>query len=198
MIVQVKGVRGGIKLKVAGANNPETVMLEIKEKLLQVKELLKNQTETTVWVESTTLSHKDKLELREYIFTLLGADTLVNFDIPKEDAPVSVFYSGTLRSGQKLSSDGHLIVQGDVNPGAELKAAGNIVVLGVLKGIVHAGVGGDRSASVSALVLSPTQIRIADVITRSPDEQAQPDGPETAYIMEDRIYIEPLLKNKNN
>ena len=169
-------------------------MLEIKEKLLQVKELLRNQTERTVWIESTTLSHKEKLELREYILNLLGNDTLVNFDIPREDAPVSVYYSGTLRSGQKLSSDGHLIVHGDVNPGAELKAAGNIVVLGTLKGIVHAGATGDRSASVSALVLSPTQIRIADVITRSPDEQAMPTAPETAYIMQDRIFIEPLLK----
>ena len=194
MIVQIKGVMGGIKLKVAGVNNPETVMLEIKEKLIQVKELLGNQTERTVWIESTTLSHKEKLELREYIMNLLGNDTLVNFDVPREDAPVSVFHSGTLRSGQKLSSDGHLIVQGDVNPGAELKAAGNIVVLGTLKGIVHAGATGDRSASVSALVLSPTQIRIADVITRAPDEQAIPNGPETAYIMQDRIFIESLLK----
>lgn len=194
MIVQIKGVMGGIKLKVAGVNNPETVMHEIKEKLLQVKELLGNQTERTVWIESTTLSHKEKLELREYILTLLGNDTLVNFDLPRDESPVSVFHSGTLRSGQKLSSEGHLIVQGDINPGAELKAAGNIVVLGTLKGIVHAGATGDRSASVSALVLSPTQIRIADVITRSPDEQAVPTGPETAYIMQDRIYIEPLLK----
>ena len=194
MIVQIKGVMGGIKLKVAGVNNPETVMLEIKEKLIQVKDLLGNQTERTVWIESTTLSHKEKLELREYILNLLGNDTLVNFDVPREDAPVSVFHSGTLRSGQKLSSEGHLIVQGDVNPGAELKAAGNIVVLGTLKGIVHAGATGDRSASVSALVLSPTQIRIADVITRAPDEQAIPNGPETAYIMQDRIFIESLLK----
>lgn len=194
MIVQVKGVRGGIKLRVAGINNPETVMLEIKEKLLQVKELLKNQTETTVWIESTTLSHKEKLEIREYIFNLLGNETLVNFDIPKEDAPISIFHCGTLRSGQKLFSEGHLIVQGDVNPGAELKALGNIVVLGTLKGIVHAGSGGDRSASVSALVLSPTQIRIADVITRAPDNQPLPTSPEIAYIMEDRIYIENLIR----
>ncbi len=194
MIVQIKGVMGGIKLKVAAVNNPETVMLEIKEKLLQVKELLGNQTERTVWIESTTLSHKEKLELREYIMNLLGNDTLVNFDLPREDSPVSLFHSGTLRSGQKLTSEGHLIVHGDVNPGAELKAAGNIVVLGTLKGIVHAGATGDRSASVSALVLSPTQIRIADVITRAPDEQALPDGPETAYIMQDRIFIESLLK----
>ena len=194
MIVQVKGVRGGIKLKVAGINNPETVMLEIKEKLLQVKELLKNQTETTVWIESTTLSHKEKLEIREYIFNLLGENTLVNFDVPREDSPVSLFHCGTLRSGQKLFSEGHLIVQGDVNPGAELKALGNIVVLGTLKGIVHAGAGGDRSASVSAIVLSPTQIRIADVITRAPDEQLSPSAPEIAYIMEDRIYIENIIK----
>ena len=193
MIVQVKGVRGGIKLKVAGIRSPETVMLEIKEKLLQVKELLKNQTETTVWIESTTLSHKEKLEIREYIFNLLGQETLVNFDVPREDSPVSLFHCGTLRSGQKLFSEGHLIVHGDVNPGAELKALGNIVVLGTLKGIVHAGAGGDRSASVSAIVLSPTQIRIADVITRAPDEQLSPTNPEIAYIMEDRIYIENIV-----
>lgn len=194
MIVQVKGIRGGVKLKVAAINNPETVMAEIKEKLDGVKELLKNQSETTVLIESTTLTHKEKITLREYIFELLGKDTIVNFDIPRDSGPISVFHSGTIRSGQKLFSDGHLIIQGDVNPGAEIKAVGNIVVLGTLKGIVHAGAKGDRSASVIAIDMQPTQIRIADVITRSPDDKTSPQIPETAYIMEDRIYIEPLVK----
>lgn len=192
MIVQIKGVRGGIKLKVAGINNPETVMLEIKEKLVQVKELLKTQEERTVWIESTTLSHKEKLELRTYILELLGEQTLVNFDVPREESHPSVFHTGTVRSGQKISSEGHLIVQGDVNPGAELRAVGNIVVLGALMGTAHAGCHGDRSASVSAIVLLPTQIRIADVITRAPDGQPMPTKPETAYIMEDRIFVEDL------
>ncbi len=194
MMVQLKGVMGGIKLKAAPVKNTLSLMEEIKEKLVSVKELLKNQEEITVWIESSTLSFAEKLYIRKYIFDMFGENTLVNFDVPKEEAPVSVFHSGTLRSGQKLCSDGHIIVQGDVNPGAELKAAGNVVVLGTLKGIVHAGAGGNRSASVSALSLCPTQIRIADVITRSPDQTEDPQIPETAYIMEDRIYVEPLVR----
>ncbi len=107
------------------------------------------------------------------------------------------FYTKTIRSGQLLESEGNIVIIGDVNPGAELVAAGNIVVMGTVKGTVHAGAKGNREAIVTAFNLSPTQLRIADVITRSPDDdEIHGLAPEIAYIKDDRIFIEEFLQKR--
>lgn len=107
------------------------------------------------------------------------------------------FYTKTVRSGQLLESDGNIVIIGDVNPGAELVATGNIVIMGTVKGTVHAGAKGNRDAVVTALNLSPTQLRIADVITRSPDDdEAHGLAPEIAYIKDNKIFIEEFLQKR--
>lgn len=105
------------------------------------------------------------------------------------------FHRGTVRSGQLISFDGNVVVIGDVNPGGEIMATGNIVVMGSLRGIVHAGADGNKEAVVVALNLQPTQLRIADVITRSPDEKESKGSyiPELAYVKDDMVYIEKFL-----
>ena len=74
----------------------------------------------------------------------------------------------TLRSGRTVRSQGHVVVFGDVNPGAEIIAAGDVIVWGRLRGNVHAGANGDESAFVCALDMTPTQLRIAGYISISP------------------------------
>lgn len=101
----------------------------------------------------------------------------------------SLVIKRTLRSGQYIRFPGHVIVLGDVNPGAEIVADGDIYVFGTLRGIAHAGVAGDKNASVVALRLAPTQLRIADIISRAPDDSALPEQPEYAYINDQRIMI---------
>lgn len=96
----------------------------------------------------------------------------------------------TLRSGNSVQYEGHVIVLGDVNPGAEIIATGNIVVLGSLRGVAHAGATGDRKASVSAYHLAPTQLRIADLVTRAPDDGTDVRGPEIARIKDDQLMVE--------
>ncbi|HHX73604.1 MAG TPA: septum site-determining protein MinC [Firmicutes bacterium] len=103
----------------------------------------------------------------------------------------------TLRSGQYIRFPGTVVVLGDVNPGAEIVADGDIFVFGTLRGIAHAGVGGDRNASVVALRLAPTQLRIADVISRAPDNPSLPDTPEYAYINDARIMIAAITSRQN-
>lgn len=99
----------------------------------------------------------------------------------------------TLRSGQSVEHLHNLVIMGDVNPGAEIKAGGDIVVFGKLMGLVHAGALGDKSASITALELAPTQIRIAGVISRSPDGEEQTEiKPERAYIKDGRIVVEEI------
>jgi septum site-determining protein MinC len=97
----------------------------------------------------------------------------------------------TLRSGQKINFSGNVVILGDVNPGAEVMASGHVVVLGALRGMVHAGAAGDEQAVVVAFRLQPTQLRIANHITRPPeDESARPSQPEIARIKDDVVTIE--------
>jgi len=106
----------------------------------------------------------------------------------------TIFHRGTLRSGKRIESEADLVVLGDVNPGAELIANGNIVVMGYLRGVAHAGRSGDPKAFVSANKLQPTQLRIGALITRSPDEgHDDPDYPEIAFIRNNNIIIEPII-----
>ncbi|MCW2277136.1 septum site-determining protein MinC [Heliophilum fasciatum] len=97
----------------------------------------------------------------------------------------------TLRSGQTVRYPGHVIILGDVNPGAEVIAGGNIIVMGIFRGVAHAGAMGDDRAIVTALRLRPVQLRIANHITRPPDDDnALPDQPEVARIRDGVVTIE--------
>lgn len=96
----------------------------------------------------------------------------------------------TLRSGYSIKNPGHVVVIGDVNPGAEIIAGGDVVVWGKLRGVVHAGAGGDEEAIVCALDLSPTQLRIAGYISLSPKRRGKP-MPELARIKDEQVVAEP-------
>lgn len=91
----------------------------------------------------------------------------------------------TLRSGQRIDVEGDLVLMGDANPGSILTATGNIVVVGVLRGIAHAGINGDHNASISAYRLEPLQLRIADVIARSVDQTDKEGKREIARLNQD-------------
>ncbi|HWP97190.1 MAG TPA: septum site-determining protein MinC [Syntrophomonadaceae bacterium] len=98
-----------------------------------------------------------------------------------------------LRSGQRFFSPGNLVILGDINPGAEVIAVGNILVMGALKGVAHAGYLGDESAVIAAYRLNPTQLRIANHITRPPDgEKVMVREPEMARIRTGKVVIEKL------
>ena len=101
----------------------------------------------------------------------------------------AAFIVRTLRSGSSIIHNGHVTLIGDVNPGAEIIAAGNVLVWGRLRGLVHAGSGGDESAIICALELSPTQLRIANHVTVPPAERG-PSGAEIAMVREGQVVAE--------
>jgi septum site-determining protein MinC len=110
---------------------------------------------------------------------------------PAEPA-TNVYHKGTVRSGQSFESEGSLIVVGDVNAGAELIAGGDIIVWGALRGVAHAGARGDDAASVYALRLEATQLRISRCIAAAPPpdkKRAHDPIPEIATIRDGRIVI---------
>ena len=85
---------------------------------------------------------------------------------PENCAPVIV--RNTCRSGVRIVSPSDCVVLGDVNPGAEIIAEGDVVVFGALRGLAHAGAGGERTARIWALSIEPNQIRIADLVAVPP------------------------------
>jgi septum site-determining protein MinC len=115
-------------------------------------------------------------------------------------------YRGNLRSGQVLERNEHIMVVGDVNPGAEVVSHGDILVWGRMRGIAHAGASGDRRSVVVALHLDPIQLRIAGTIAIDLAQVGHGSGrrswknsdkrPEVAYITNDQIVIEAWDESK--
>jgi len=108
------------------------------------------------------------------------------------DGMAALLIHRTVRSGQRYRYAGTIIVIGDVNPGAELIADGDIVVWGKLRGVVHSGANGNDNALISALVLAPTQLRIGKFIARAPDDKRPRNAPaEIARVRNGNIELEP-------
>ncbi len=111
----------------------------------------------------------------------------------------TLYIRKTIRSGQSISSDGNIIVIGDVNPGSEIIAKGDITVWGILGGIAHAGSDGNEYARIRALKLNPVQIRIGDIFARRPDtinlpyiQKSCEYTPEEAFTFKGNIVIRKI------
>ena len=112
---------------------------------------------------------------------------------PEELKPQEmVVINKTLRGGQEIRTKSSVLVCGNVNPGAQIIAGGSIDIRGTCRGMVHAGAYGDSTAFIIADHLMPTQIRIANLIARSPDEMEKNDRAERASIKDGQIVIEPI------
>jgi septum site-determining protein MinC len=116
----------------------------------------------------------------------------IDSDLIGEEA---VLMRRTLRSGQTLRHPGHVVILGDVNPGAEIVAGGHVLIWGRMRGVVHAGAAGDETATVCALDLTPTQLRIAGHISVSPERRG-PGRPEMAHVREGQLIAESWQPEK--
>jgi septum site-determining protein MinC len=110
-------------------------------------------------------------------------------------------YRGSLRSGQVLERSDHVVVVGDVNPGAQVVSHGDILVWGRLRGTAHAGAGGNTQSVIAALDLDPIQLRIDTVIAATPggggDNRPRWQGgraaarrPEIARLVDHQLVID--------
>ena len=117
-------------------------------------------------------------------------DELLLINSQKKD---DIFHEGTVRSGERIFSNGNLCIVGDVNPGAIVSAKNNIYVWGKLLGIAFAGKDGNKKASISSLYLNPLQLRIADVIAIGPKDKPKNHYPEIALVDKQTINIKPYI-----
>ncbi|WP_330204470.1 septum site-determining protein MinC [Cyanobacterium sp. Dongsha4] len=102
-----------------------------------------------------------------------------------------LYLKTTIRSGVEICHPSTIIIAGDVNPGATIIAGGDVLIWGNLRGIAHAGANGNKQALIMALKMLPTQLRIADLVARAPDNLPDNYTPEIAYISNEGIKINP-------
>ena len=106
------------------------------------------------------------------------------------------FYKGNLMRGDVLESEASIVVIGDVEKGARVTAKGNIIVLGALRGNVHAGVSGNRNAVVVAFEMAPSQVKISDMnFLKAQKGKSLGRGPVMIRVENERIFSEPIKKS---
>lgn len=135
---------------------------------------------------------------------LLGIQTQLGLKMGKSekksttsfDGEAAVWVERTLRAGYRIETRSHVILMGDLNPGAEIVSGGNVFIWGKACGAIHAGADGDRSAKVYALDMKPTQLRIAD-ITAAPFAGKIKNQPEVASIDGDQVKINSWSSRKH-
>jgi septum site-determining protein MinC len=210
-LVQIKGIRDGLLVSLGDAGWPvvQHALLEHIEQqpaFFQGARLaldVGNQA-----LKSTELSQlRDQLSDRGIILTestaqILGLATRITKPRTQEkaaparviDDETALWVNKTLRSGTRTEFAGHIVILGDVNPGAEVIAGGSVVVWGRLRGVVHAGAHGNREAVVCALDLFPTQLRIAGEIAVAPERRGK-SQPEIVRIKNGQLQAEAWIQS---
>jgi len=162
-------------IKINSEANFSDIITQIRKKVIQLKKIYKEE-KTPILVTGKVLKNKEIDQIEEIIKTQLEVD--VDFDMPKELGLSNIkktfiqevsnsetkFHRGSIRSGQRMEDEGSIVILGDVNSGAEIIAADNIVILGTLRGLAHAGAKGNRKAIIAAGKLDTVQLRIANVV----------------------------------
>ncbi|MEL6272158.1 MAG: septum site-determining protein MinC [Chloroflexota bacterium] len=164
-----------------------------RHQLTSIKALLEKR-EMSIWSvmsdSATTIEAAHTLDLKTNVANTVPQQPEARKEEEITTDQFGVVVRRTLRSGQRVQTDGHAVIIGDVNPGAQVIAGGDIIVWGRLRGTVHAGKDGDDNAVVCALDMSPTQLRIAEHIVTSPDAPRRQPQPETALIRNNQIIVE--------
>ena len=190
-----------ILIKISDDAEQNEIMENLKRKISELKKMYKNE-KTPIKVTGKILKNKEIDQIQELIKN--NIDVEIDFDMPKSLGLSSItrtfskeiavsetkFHRGSLRSGQKMESEGSLVILGDVNSGAEVIASDNIVVLGALRGLAHAGAKGNKQAIISAGLLDTVQIRIANVIKEIDREEEPLHKQAYVSIIDNEIVIE--------
>ncbi|WP_422444565.1 septum site-determining protein MinC [Thermoanaerobacterium sp. DL9XJH110] len=193
--VIIKGTRDGITIIVESDMDFQYLKNAIYEKLERGRDFFIGG-KARLKVKNGSLNRDDYFELEKLLMdfgmSLQEASSPSTLIFPRPHRDRVLLLKRTLRSGQKVTYKGTVVVLGDVNPGSEIVATGDILVMGALRGLAHAGARGDKSAIVAAFKLQPTQLRIADVISRPPEGKNEaPQFPEIARLKDKIIVIEP-------
>lgn len=199
--ITIKGTKDGLHFYMSDLCSYQELIYELADKLEEHPHFLDGPLiRVAVYLGNRYLTREQENEIKDLIRSrgnivvsklesnVISKKALIE---QQEKSNIQVLHK-TIRSGQVIESKGHLLVLGDVNPGACLRANGHIYVLGYLRGMAHAGVAGDEQAIIAASILQPTQLRIANVVSRAPDDDQLTTEREFAYVEEGQICIDKI------
>ena len=203
--VLFKGTKDGVTV-VFDAEAPFETLCEQLEKKVEEAGKFFDNVKTSLIFKGRTFTEEEEEKLVKTITEHTSMDiTFLKTEstelkqltelMEKQVAPhnITKFYHGSLRNGQLIEFDGSLVIVGDIKAGAEVRATGNIIILGQLRGIAHAGYKGMAEAFVAAVYMAPVQLRIADIITRFPEEDKKAPKPaQYAFVEDGQIFVMPL------
>ena len=190
-----------IIIKIAEQASHEEVLECMKQKIPQLSKMYKEE-KIPICVIGKVLKQKEIEEIQNIIKEKI--DVEIKFDSPKEmglseikkvyekdtETSETKYYKGSLRCGQKIEFEGSIVVIGDVNGGAEVIAGENVIVVGTLRGLAHAGAKGNKKAIISASAIDTPQVRIANLVKEIEKEQYQAKKYIYAIVKENEITIE--------
>lgn len=199
--VSINLKKNEILIKISEAAGQKDIVENLKKKLPELKKLYQDE-KTPITVTGKILKNKEIDEIQALIKEKI--DVAIEFDTPKTLGLHSIkrtfnkqteisetkYYRGALRSGQKMESEGSLVILGDVNSGAEVIAAENIIILGALRGLAHAGAKGNKQAIIAAGLVDTVQIRIANIVKEIDRDEEPMHKQSCIYVENDEIIIE--------
>lgn len=187
--------KDNINIKLNEESSQEDIMYALRKKIPDLKKLYQGE-HTPIIITGKVLKNKEIDEIQELVKRYI--DVKIQFESPRtlglhgivktynKEIAVSEtkFHRGAVRSGQKIEFEGSLVIIGDVNDGAEVIAGDNIVILGALRGLAHAGAKGNKNAIIAASSIDAPQLRIANVIKEREKEEIQEDTKTYAFLDE--------------
>ena len=218
--MKLRGTTGGLNLLIEASDTPEALRVELSERSALLAETVDLELAgVTSWAVLLTVA--ELVEAADGIVRgvrpareprpealVAAVDRTPNgtatSTVPQAAANAALrtdrleIITRTLRSGTRREVSGSVIVLGDVNPGVELIAGGDVIIVGTLRGLAHAGSGGRTDAIIYANRIAATQVRVAHALARAPEgssfksmQSGEADGPEIARLEGDQIIIEP-------
>lgn len=191
-----------ITVKINEEATHEQVVETLKKKITVIKKLYK-EGKKNIKITGKVLKEKEREDISkiinkeipdEAIFESeneLGLHGIKKVYEQNVENSETYFYKGGMRSGQKLEFDGSIVVLGDVNSGAEVIAGDNIVVLGTLRGLAHAGAKGNKKAIIASQKIECPQLRIANFVKEFEKEEIEKEEiKKFALVVDENIVLE--------
>lgn len=205
--VKVNLTNENLIIKLNEEAEQKEIVESLKKKITQLKKLYKDA-KTPILITGKVLKENERIEIKNIIQEKI--DVKVSFDMPQElglhgikksfsqeiESSQTKFHRGAVRSGQKIEYEGSIVILGDVNGGAEVIAGDNVIVLGVLRGLAHAGAYGNKKAIIASASIDCKQIRIADIIKEMEEEKDEEGNiiasarKTYAYVDNDKLILE--------
>lgn len=194
-IITILANKSNIVIRIKEAATISEIKKELKYKLAELRSFYKEE-HNPILVTGKMLKKNEIDEIQKMIKKALKVE--VEFDSPRslglhgikrsyrKDIAISEtkFYRASIRSGQRIEFEGSVVIIGDVNAGAEVIAEDNIIVVGNLRGMAHAGAKGNNNAIIAAHIIDSPQIRISSIIKERTREEIETQVYSYAYVNE--------------